>query len=61
MWSSNADSRIFEIMNIARDVKDGNKRKELTDKLLGDMDDNQRKDLYRKYNNLIKLTGSGDL
>ena len=61
MWSSNADSRIFEIMNIARDVKDGNKRKELTDKLLGDMDDNQRKDLYRKYNNLIKLTSSGDL
>jgi hypothetical protein len=61
MWSSNADSRIFEIMNIARDVKDVNKRKELTDKLLGDMDDNQRKDLYRKYNNLIKLTSSGDL
>jgi hypothetical protein len=61
MWSSNADSRIFEIMNIARDVKDANKRKELTDKLLGDMDDNQRKDLYRKYNNLIKLTSSGDL
>jgi len=61
MWSSNADSRIFEIMNIARDVKDVNKRKELTDKLLGDMDDNQRKDLYRKYNNLIKLTNSGDL
>jgi len=61
MWSSNADSRIFEIMNIARDVKDVNKRKELTDKLLGDMDDNQRKDLYRKYNNLVKLTNSGDL
>jgi hypothetical protein len=48
-------------MNIARDVKDVNKRKELTDKLLGDMDDNQRKDLYRKYNNLVKLTNSGDL
>jgi len=61
MWSANADSRIFEIMNIARDVKDVNKRKELTDKLLGDMDDNQRKDLYRKYNNLVKLTNSGDL
>lgn len=61
MWSSNADSRIFEIMNIARDVKDANKRKELTDKLLGDMDETQRKDLYRKYNNLIKLTNTGDL
>jgi hypothetical protein len=61
MWSSNADSRIFEIMNIARDVKDVKKREELTNKLLGDMDDNQRKDLFRKYNNLIKLTNSGDL
>jgi len=61
MWSSNADSRIFEIMNIARDVKDANKRKELTDKLLGDMNEDQRKDLYRKYNNLIKLTNTGDL
>ena len=61
MWSANADSRIFEIMNIARDVKDVKKREELTNKLLGDMDDNQRKDLYRKYNNLVKLTNSGDL
>lgn len=61
MWSSNADSRIFEIMNIARDVKDPTKRKELTDKLLGDMNEDQRKDLYRKYNNLIKLTNTGDL
>jgi hypothetical protein len=48
-------------MNIARDVKDVKKREELTNKLLGDMDDNQRKDLFRKYNNLIKLTNSGDL
>jgi hypothetical protein len=61
MWASNADSRIFEIMNIARDVKDTKKRQELTNKLLGDMDENQRKDLFRRYNNLIKLTNSGDL
>jgi hypothetical protein len=61
MWSSNADSRIFEIMNIARDVKDANKRKELTDKLLGGMDDNQRQNLFRQYNNLVKLTNTGDL
>jgi hypothetical protein len=61
MWSSNADSRIFEIMNIARDVKDVKKREELTNKLLGGLDDNQRKDLFRQYNNLIKLTNTGDL
>jgi hypothetical protein len=61
MWSSNADSRIFEIMNIARDVKDVKKREELTNKLLGGMDDNQRQNLFRQYNNLIKLTNTGDL
>lgn len=61
MWSANADSRIFQVMNIARDVKDPTKRKELTDKLLVDMDEEQRKDLYRKYNNLVKLTNTGDL
>jgi len=61
MWSANADSRIFEIMNIARDVKDVKKREELTNKLLGGMDDNQRQTLFRQYNNLIKLTNTGDL
>jgi hypothetical protein len=61
MWASNADSRIFEIMNIARDVKDPAKRKEMTDKLLGDMDEAQRQDLFRRYNNLVKLTKTGDL
>ena len=61
MWASNADSRIFEIMNIARDVKDPNKRKEMTDKLLGGMDEAQRQDLFRRYNNLVKLTNTGDL
>ena len=61
MWASNADSRIFEIMNIARDVKDPAKRKEMTDKLLGGMDEAQRQDLFRRYNNLVKLTNTGDL
>jgi hypothetical protein len=61
MWSANADSRIFQIMNIARDVKNVNKRKDLTDKLLADLDETEREDLYRKYNNLVKLTKTGDL
>ena len=61
MWSSNADSRIFELMNVMRDVKDPKKVKELRDKLLSDMDETQIKDLYRKYNNLVKLTKTGDL
>lgn len=61
MWSANADSRIFELMNVMRDVKDPQKVKELRDKLLSDMDETQIKDLYRKYNNLVKLTKTGDL
>jgi hypothetical protein len=61
MWSSNADSRIFELMNVMRDVKDPKKVKELRDKLLNDMDETQIKDLFRKYNNLVKLTKTGDL
>ena len=35
--------------------------KELRDKLLSDMDETQIKDLFRKYNNLVKLTKTGDL
>jgi len=61
MWSSNADSRIFELMNVMRDVKDPKKVKELRDKLLTDMDETQIKDLFSKYNNLVKLTKTGDL
>jgi len=48
-------------MNIARDVKNVNKRQDLTNKLLADLDETEREDLYRKYNNLVKLTKSGDL
>jgi hypothetical protein len=61
MWAANADSRIFEMMNIARDVKDPNQRQALTDKLLGGMDQTQREQLVQKYQNLLKLTKTGDL
>ena len=61
MWAANADSRIFEMMNIARDVKDPNQRQALTDKLLGGMDQTQREQLVQKYQNLLKLSKTGDL
>jgi hypothetical protein len=61
MWSANADSRIFEMMNIARDVKDPRTRQEMTNKLLGNMDQNQREQLVQQYQNLIKLSKTGDL
>jgi hypothetical protein len=61
MWSANADSRIFELMNISRDIKDPQKRKEYAEKLLGNLDESQRQDLFRKYNNVVKLSKTGDL
>jgi hypothetical protein len=61
MWSANADSRIFELMNISRDIKDPQKRKEYAEKLLGNLDEGQRQDLFRKYNNVVKLSKTGDL
>lgn len=61
MWSANADSRIFELMNISRDIKDPQKRQEYAEKLLGNLDETQRQDLYRKYNNVVKLSKTGDL
>jgi hypothetical protein len=61
MWAANADSRIFELMNISRDIKDQQKRKDYADKLLGNLDESQRQDLFRKYNNVVKLSKTGDL
>ena len=61
MWSANADSRIFELMNISRDIKDPQKRQEYAEKLLGNLDETQRQDLFRKYNNVVKLSKTGDL
>jgi hypothetical protein len=61
MWSANADSRIFELMNISREIKDPQKRKEYAEKLLGNLDESQRQDLFRKYNNVVKLSKTGDL
>jgi hypothetical protein len=61
MWSANADSRIFEMMNIARDVKDPNKRQEMANKLLENLDQTQLEQFEQKYKNLLKLTKTGDL
>jgi hypothetical protein len=61
MWSANADSRIFELINISRDIKDPQKRQEYAEKLLGNLDETQRQDLFRKYNNVVKLSKTGDL
>jgi hypothetical protein len=61
MWSANADSKIFEMMNIARDVKDPNKRQEMAKKLLENLDQTQLDQFEQKYKNLLKLSKTGDL
>jgi len=59
-WSSNADSKVFEAMSIYENVKDPKKAKEEIDKLLGN-NPQQRQQFFNKYNNIKKLTATGEL
>jgi hypothetical protein len=61
-WSKNADSKIFQIMNIAEDsnMPSEEKYKE-TEKLLGKVGSKERKTADQKYRNLIKLQQTGSL
>ena len=60
MWSNNADSKVFEAMSIFENVKDPAKAKEEIDKLLGS-NPQTRQQFYQKYNNIKKLTATGEL
>jgi len=60
MWSDNADSKVFEAMSIYETVKDPKKAKEEIDKLLGS-NPQQRQNFFNKYNNIKKLTATGEL
>jgi hypothetical protein len=59
-WSSNADSKVFEAMSIFENVKDPEKRKAEIDKLMGNNPE-QRQQFFQKYNNIKKLTATGEL
>jgi hypothetical protein len=59
-WSKNADSKVFEAMSIFENVKDPVKRKAEIDKLLGSNPE-QRQQFFQKYNNIKKLTETGEL
>lgn len=59
-WSKNADSKVFEAMSIFENVKDPVKRKAEIDKLLGNNPE-QRQQFFQKYNNIKKLTETGEL
>jgi len=59
-WSQNADSKVFEAMSLFENIKDPNKRKEEIDRLLGN-NPQQRQQFFQKYNNIKKLTATGEL
>lgn len=59
-WSKNADSKVFEAISIFQNVKDPEKRKQDIDKLLGNNPE-QRQQFFQKYNNIKKLTATGEL
>ena len=60
MWAKNADSKVFEAMNLYNQIEDPKQRKIEIDKLLGD-DKKARQDFYTKYKNIQKLEATGEL
>lgn len=59
-WAQNADSKVFEAMSLFENIKDPTKRKEEIDRLLGNNPE-QRQQFFQKYNNIKKLTATGEL
>jgi hypothetical protein len=59
-WTANADSRIFEAMNIMRDVTDPKARKEQIDKLFGS-DPKRRQEYFDRYQRLQRLVQTGSV
>ena len=60
LWNANADTKIFEVMNIYKDITDPTKRKFEIEKLLGS-DPVKRQEFYNKYQNIKKLSETGGL
>ena len=69
LWSKNADSNIFQIMNIAKDNKmSAEEKQQMTNQLLGispkmtpEQQQKIRQDFNNKYQNLQKLTNTGTI
>jgi hypothetical protein len=59
-WSQNSDSKVFEAMALFENIKDPVKRKAEIDKLMGNNPE-QRQEFFQKYNNIKKLTATGEL
>jgi len=60
LWNSNADTKVFEAMNIYKDITDPTQRKFQIEKLLGS-DPKKRQEFYNKYQNIKKLSETGGL
>lgn len=61
MWNKNADSKVFEIMNLAEDTNlNAEEKKKVVDSLLG-KDPKQREIFNQKYQNILKLQQTGSL
>ena len=60
LWNANADTKIFEVMNLYKDIADPTQRKFQIEKLLGN-DPAKRQEFYNKYQNIKKLSETGGL
>jgi hypothetical protein len=58
-WNANADTKIFEAMNIIRDVSDPKQRESELNRLFPDA--KKRQEFLVKYKNLKKLSETGEL
>jgi hypothetical protein len=61
MWSKNADSRIFEGMNIINSNMSPEEKKKQFNSLFGHMTEKQKREYQEKKNNLKKLMDTGSL
>lgn len=60
LWSSNADSKVFEAISIFDTVKDKAERNKQINDLFGS-NPQAREQYFKKYNNIKKLTETGEL
>jgi len=62
MWNKNADSKVFEVINLAKDTNLSREEKEkITEQLLGPKNSPERKVFNQKYQNILKLQQTGTL
>ena len=61
MWSDNADSKVFQIMNIYRDIEDPKLQEAAAAEIVKDKNESQRAVLTKKFQRIVELTETGDL